>query len=104
MVEGFLAYHFFKKLSYVKQKLKSWNREVFGNIFDEKRRLEGDLGALNAKVMADGMDEVDFLMEKDLLSRYREVLQREEIYWKQKLCANWLKEGDRNTKFFHSSV
>ncbi|XP_059077871.1 uncharacterized protein LOC131876475 [Cryptomeria japonica] len=69
VVEGFLAYQFFKKLSYVKQNSKSWNREVFGNIFDEKRRLEGDLGALNAKVMADGMDEVDFLTKKDLLSR-----------------------------------
>lgn len=82
MVKGFLAFHFFKKLSFVKQKLKTWKREVFGNIFDEKRRLEGDLGALNVKVLAEGMDEVDFLMEKDLLSKYGEVLQREEIYWK----------------------
>lgn len=36
VVDDFLAYQFFKKLSYVKQKLKSWNRDVFGNIFDEK--------------------------------------------------------------------
>lgn len=80
MVDGFLSFQFFKNLSYVKQKLKSWNREVFGNIFDEKRRIEGDLRALNAKVLAEGMDEVDYLMEKDLLSRYGEVFQREEIY------------------------
>lgn len=36
MVDDFLAYQFFKKISYVKQKLKSWNKDVFGNIFDEK--------------------------------------------------------------------
>ncbi|XP_059070202.1 uncharacterized protein LOC131859930 [Cryptomeria japonica] len=46
------------------------------------RRLEGDLGALNAKVMAEGMNEVDFLTEKDLLIKYGGVLQMEEIYWK----------------------
>lgn len=77
---------------------------MFGNIFGEKRRLEGDLGALNAKVLAEGMDEVDFLTEKDLLSKYGEVLQREEIYWKQKSRENWLKVGDGNMKFFHSLV
>ncbi|XP_059077996.1 uncharacterized protein LOC131876577 [Cryptomeria japonica] len=79
VVEGFLAYQSFKKLSYVKQKLKSWNREVFGNIFDEKRRLVGDLGALNAKVMVEGMDEVDFLTEKDLLSKYGEDVLGEDL-------------------------
>ncbi|XP_057842189.2 uncharacterized protein LOC131051639 [Cryptomeria japonica] len=36
VVEGFLSFQFFKKLSYVKQKLKSWNKTVFGNIFEEK--------------------------------------------------------------------
>ncbi|XP_057819425.2 uncharacterized protein LOC131032467 [Cryptomeria japonica] len=74
VVEGFLAFQFFKKLSYVKQKLKSWNRDVFGNIFDEKSRIEGDLGALNVKFLAEGIDEVDYLTKKDLLSRYGEVL------------------------------
>lgn len=50
------------------------------------------------------MDEVDYLTKKDLLSRYGEVLQKEEIFWRQKSRENWIREGDRNTKFFHSSV
>ena len=50
------------------------------------------------------MFEDDFKLEKGLRKELEDCLNKEKIYWRQKSRETWLKDGDRNTTFFHNSV
>lgn len=44
------------------------------------------------------------MIEKDLRKELEVVLDNEELLWKQKARNDWITNGDRNTKYFHSQV
>jgi hypothetical protein len=48
---GTKMYQFQQRLKHVKLRIKIWNKEVFGNIFEEKRRLESDMASIQTKVI-----------------------------------------------------
>ncbi|XP_026420528.1 uncharacterized protein LOC113316580 [Papaver somniferum] len=92
------------KLKALKEKLKLWNKEVFGitnfklnlileeiqtiDVFAEDNILSGSL--VNEKIK--------------LKTEFEKVTKMEEISWKIKSNTKWLQEGDRNTSFFISQA
>lgn len=70
-----------RKLKFVKEKIKEWNKVHSGNIFTKKREIENELEELNELIMKQGMFGSNFEQEKELHQKNSEILTREEIHW-----------------------
>lgn len=80
---------------------RKWNLEVFGNILKMKRNLLSRISGIQ-KCLENYYSKKLVDLEKDLRAELENVLDNEELLWKQKSRKDWLTLGDRNTRYFHS--
>ncbi|KAK6131947.1 hypothetical protein DH2020_034308 [Rehmannia glutinosa] len=91
------------KLIRAKQCLKSWNKSVFGNIFDNVKIMEEEVANRESVFDNDPSDSNRMLM-KESYARLARAMSVEEDYWRQKAACRWYTKGERNAKYFHSIV
>ncbi|KAL8523955.1 hypothetical protein ACS0TY_013785 [Phlomoides rotata] len=90
------------KLKRLKVTLKAWNRSTFRNVFVVMDEAVEALNAVQAEAAALG-DTDDLLMtEFDCNIRLNTALAQHQALSTQRNCLQWLHDGDRNTKFFHT--
>jgi hypothetical protein len=83
------------KYENMRSALHQWSKQQFGAFTDELNKLRFELDEVKARPSASRAD------IRAISDRMDEVLYREEMMWLQRSRITWLKEGDRNTEYFH---
>ncbi|KAK1327173.1 hypothetical protein QJS10_CPA01g01639 [Acorus calamus] len=101
---GIQAVLLFRKLLATKAALKRWNNCVFGPVFHHLQEKKLTLSQAQLALLNDPLNPCKVADEKAAKIDYTEALQQEECFLRQKSRQNWLALGDRNSKFFYSSI
>ncbi|KAL5794249.1 hypothetical protein ACOSP7_002843 [Xanthoceras sorbifolium] len=79
--------------------LQVWNRTNFHHLKNKIAEKRHILQSVSSDLSGSSWQTIQ-VVEKEL----DVLLSKEELYWRQRSRNNWLKGGDRNTRFFHQAA
>jgi hypothetical protein len=85
------------RLSSCRRELIRWSKSKFGKAKELLKKKKEQLMELQKRSNSSSLEET-----KALQVEINEILEREDLRWKQRAKQNWYLSGDRNTQFFHS--
>ncbi|XP_061371304.1 uncharacterized protein LOC133313908 [Gastrolobium bilobum] len=84
-------------------KAREWHHNVYRQNIKKKNKIYARLSGIDS-YQSGWYDHSMEILQRSLWIELREILVREELAWFQRSRCHWLKYGDKNTRFFHSST
>ena len=86
----------------LKNILRKWNTEVFGNIFHAVENAQKHLEEDQSKISIEGYNDSLFCQEIEARNILNRSLRNQENFLREKSRVRWAKERDKNMAYYHS--
>ena len=98
---GWGGYSLKEKIKTLKQRMKHWNKEHFGDTFNRVQQIQNELNNLETGSNDRQMSPQELAARKKLQEDLWTATQAHESLLRQKARTKWIKEGDCNSRYFH---
>ena len=103
-ISGWGGYVLKQKIKALKNSLRAWNRDHFGDTFKRFKKIEEELNKLEESTSDRHLSLQEVGMRKQLKEDLWVAAQSHESLLRQKARARWIKEGDCNSRNFHLMI
>ena len=93
-----------EKIKRLKERLKIWNRDRYGDTFKRYKKIEDELNKMEVSTIDRQLSPQELLIKKQLQEDLWVAAQSHESLLRQKARSRWVKEGDCNSRYFHLMI
>jgi len=97
------SHHLVPKLHNLALALSCWNKASFGNLFQRKRKLWARIEGIQRRLAAGSSPHL-LKLEQRLRQELDQTLDQLALLWIQRARVEQIRDGDRNTKYYHLST